>query len=66
MKQTYAENGRQTTVDADRKKKNDINMSVYKVDIQNNHPLKMKASKNFSEKEKMLVLLTQIHSSRNA
>lgn len=50
MKQTYAENGRQTTVDADRKKKNDINMSVYKVDIQNNHPLKMKASKNFSEK----------------
>lgn len=46
MKQTYAENSRQTTVDADRKK-NDINMSVYKVDIQNNHPLKMKASKNF-------------------
>lgn len=49
MKQTYAENSGQTSVDADRKK-NDINMSVYKVDIQNNYPLKMKASKNFSEK----------------
>ena len=49
MKQTYAENSGQTSVDADRKK-NDINMSVYKVDIQNNYPLKMKVRKNFSEK----------------
>ena len=29
--------------------KNDINMSVYKVDIQNNYPLKMKESKNFQK-----------------